>query len=134
MTEDADLRLLPPRTRLLARRIGLPALMKLSRWRGGVSIYVPAQSNLHRHHDIARCIGWDAAQKLADKEGRRLEVPMCNQAITAELHAKIREYRRGHSERDTALHFEITDRWVRYLMSKAEPEPTPQNDLFERHG
>lgn len=134
MIEDAQLRLLPPRTRLLARRIGLPALTKLSRWRGGVTIYVPSKERLRRGHPIVKCIGWDAAQALADEEGRRLEVPFCNQAVNAALHAEIRAHRRIYSERDTALRFKISDRWVRYLMSKAEPESGPQSDFFSTPG
>lgn len=131
VSDEAQLKLLPPRTRLLARRIGLPALTKLSRRYGGVTIYVPSKERLARSHWLARYIGWEESQALVEEEGYRLEVPFCLQAVTAALHAEIRAYRlAGNSERETALRFKISARWVRYLMSKSDPVPVPQQDLF----
>lgn len=132
MSESDELSLLPPRTRLLARQIGLPALKKLSKRWGGVRIYVPSRDRLDRSHELVKCIGMEAANELAEEEGKRLDVPMCNQAVNAELYRQIREYRQTHSERETALHFKVSDRWVRYLMATAETAPSPQSDLFKQ--
>lgn len=131
MGDDAELKLLPPRTRELAKRIGLPALRKLSRKWGGVSIYVPSKTKLRRGHPLARLIGWEAAEALADEEGRRIDIPFANQAMNAVLHAQVREYRRTHSVRETALHFRISERWVWQLTAGDDAGPTPQADLFE---
>lgn len=107
------------------------ALLELAKWRGGITIYVPSKDRLRDSHPIAKVIGIDAAQALADEEGRRLEVPIMNQGATPILHAQIRAYRATHSESQTARHFRVTDRWVRYLMANSAPEDGPQQDLFE---
>lgn len=129
---DPELRMLPHRTRELAVRIGVPALRKLCQKFGGITLYVPARERLHSDHAIARCIGIEKALALADEDGRRLEIPMLDQGASPLLHAQIREYRQTHSERETALHFKVTARWVRYLVAKPEPvlEEITQRDMF----
>ena len=129
--EEADLSILPPATRALARRIGVDGLQKLVKSYGGVRIYIPARGNLHSRHWLSRCIGLDRARQLADEEGRHIDVPMCKQFITTELHRQIRAYRAEHSERETARQFRVSSVWVRKLMQRGEPLPTPQSDLFE---
>lgn len=130
MDDESQLRLLPYKTRQLANTIGLAALRTLSDWRGGVTIYIPSRKNLHRGHELVSVIGWEAAQALATEEGRKLEVPRANQAMTAALQAEIRAYRATHSEAETALRFRVGARWVRRLMSQADKLPGPQTDLF----
>lgn len=132
MTFEADIKHLPPRTRELARLIGLGPLRDLCRWKGGVTIYIPSRERLRRSHPLARRLGWEAAWALAEDEGRRLEVPIMDQGATPVLHRAIREYRRTHSEAETARHFRITVRWVRLVCGRQEPDPgeNPQSDLF----
>lgn len=130
MTDEAELRMLPPRTRLLARQIGLTALHKLSRAWGGVAIYVPSRSRLTRNHALSKLIGFEAAQALAESEGREVDVPFCMQAVSAALHAEIRHYRQTHTVRETALKFRVTERWVYFLVASADDGADPQEDLF----
>jgi hypothetical protein len=120
MAAAPQLHLLPPRSRELANLIGIPALLELSRWRGGTTIYVPSKKRLRRSHPIVGAIGWEAALSLADEEGRRVEVPMLKQGASSIRHARIRAYRATHSLSETARHFGITDRWVRHLMTIPE--------------
>lgn len=127
---EPQLNMLPPRSRELAKRIGLAELLELSAWRGGITIYVPSKERLGRNHAIAKAIGYEAAQALADDRGRRVEVPIINQGASTLLHANIRAYRRTHSESETARKFRVTARWVRHLMTAGDPEAGPQQDLF----
>lgn len=130
LDDDAHIRLLPPRPRALARRIGLAALLELARWRGGITVYVPGRERLQPSHPIAQVIGYEAAYKLAEEEGRRIDVPMMGQAYIALLHRQIREYRGTHSESETAIHFGVTDRHVRRLMATGDQDSGPQVDMF----
>lgn len=125
---------LPPATRELAELIGLPALLALAEWRGGVQVYIPMPENLDLDHPLAQCIGLFAARKLASHYGgAALEVPKCAAHARQVLHHEIRQRRaRGETETQVALATGVTGRWVRVLCKRGrEKEEDRQPDLFD---
>lgn len=123
---------LPQSAKELAELIGLPALLKLVEWRGGVYLSVPL--NIHDQHPITHRIGIEAATKLTNIHGgTELEIPRCTAAIKVVLHAQIVQRRdSGETELAVARDVGVTGRWVREIRARhRQQQESGQGDMFE---
>lgn len=123
---------LPPKACELEPVIGLPALLKLVEWRPAVTLYVPSPAMLTHDHPIALALGMEAAIALAKRYGgTKLEVPRCDAAVRAMLHAEIRARRAaGESESAVARDVGMWPRSVRRICAADKNRNDDQGDLF----
>jgi len=121
---------LPPKAQEIAECIGLPDFLRLVEWRGGTYIYVP--ENPKQGQQLVNIIGLESARKLAYQFAGRLEIPKCDAAARAALHAAINQRRdNGESELEVALDTGFTGRWIRVIYSRhCQEKNSNQQDLF----
>ena len=104
----------------ISELIGLPKTLILVEHYGGIELYIPM--TLGADHKIARMIGLEAAQKLAQKyPGTTVTVALNATGDHAQHHAKrrerIRELRaQGKSHSQIARELRTTDRTVRAVL------------------
>ena len=121
---------LPPKAQEIAECIGLPDFLRLVEWRGGTYIYVP--ENPKQGQRLVNIIGLEAARKLAYQFAGRLEIPKCDAAARAALHAAIHQRRKsGESELEVALDTGFSARWIRIINARHQAaEKSKQQKLF----
>jgi hypothetical protein len=121
---------LPPKAQEIAECIGLPAFLRLVEWRGGTYAYVP--ENPKPSHAIVQIIGLEATRKLACQFADKLEIPKCDAAARAALHAAIAQRRaNGESEREVALDTGFSARWIRVINARHnQADNSEQQELF----
>ena len=121
---------LPPKAQEIAECIGLPDFLRLVEWRGGTYIYVPETPKPGQQ--LVRIIGLESARKLAYQFPGEQEIPKCDTAARAALHAVIAKRRaNGESERQVALDTGFSARWVRIIYARHQiEEKSKQQKLF----
>ncbi len=87
---------------------GREAALRLSMSSGGNSIYVPRPSRVCPDHQLARAMGVDAAQKVAERfQGEIIDIPMARRALVRGL------AERGLSTADIAGQLKLSRKTVR---------------------
>jgi len=121
--------MLPESLKEIAEIIGVVPAIQLARDFGGTEIYIP--KNMTADHPIAVCIGLEAATKLAEWAiGDRIEIPRAVGVHLGKRNAEIREaVEQGLSKKKAARKFQLTTRWIRYLVNGSEDDPD-QKKLF----
>lgn len=89
-TVDNDLHLLPSTMQMLAKSIGLPAVMALVKTHGGLApLYVPIK--VTSDHYLVRLVGIEAFTKLvAEYGGDIIEIPKCERVARELIYHQIR--------------------------------------------
>lgn len=129
---EIDAQYLPPRAKDLADLVGLPALLRLVEWRGGVTLRIPTACP-GRDHELAKRLGLQATSQLVDVYGgEEIEIPRCLSAVKAVTNREMVQRRlSGETEEAVALAYGVTGRWVRMQMALHRTEwDQKQVDLF----
>jgi hypothetical protein len=119
VTDIINIDYLPDGLRDLIDVVGLePALAFVKKF-GGVRYAVPKK--LSEQHELARLMGFDAAQKMVDMyRGEYLVFPKYDAAAMQVRHYEVKVLdAKGESTRNIALQTGYTERMVNYLKAKA---------------
>lgn len=115
LTEDCT-SLLPGVLREIEPLIGMAATLRLVEAYGGVRLYVPRQ--MHARHPLARLLGLDAAQRLAEMFGgeEHFDIPRAVAIARQVRNRQLRSERNEKSQRELALQYGLTERQVRNIL------------------
>lgn len=127
---DELIETLPKLLRELAEQFGFDVAMKLAKWRGGQSIYVPTL--ISSQHVIARKLGLAAAQWLvAEHAASNIRVDRAEATLRYLRDIEICNLSaEGKSLNALAAQFDTTQRNILRILEKGSVDPTP--DLFEQ--
>jgi hypothetical protein len=115
-TVDNDLHLLPSTMQMLAKSIGLPAVMALVKTHGGLApLYVPIK--VTPDHYLVRLVGIEAFTKLvAEYGGDTIEIPKCERAMLETLYQQIKRESLDDSHEKLAGRYGYSLRHIRNIV------------------
>lgn len=136
LAELIDSDLLPPLLREFERLIGLPATFDLVRVYGGLRIYIPTPTRTHPDHAIAKIIGLEKLQALANYYGgeSHFALPKAEKALLALRNTRIIEaYSHNKTARELAIEHRLHERQIERIVAAAgvkAPADRQQSTLF----
>lgn len=122
MTDEA----LPRSLRQIAELTSLEVALKLVAQLGGTEVYVPKQPT--KSSRLARCVGVDAARRIAELHGGdRLAVPLATAAVRARRDDAIRRLLDdGLSVPEAARRAGVSRRTIHRIKNRKPHRPKPR--------
>jgi hypothetical protein len=114
-----DLCDLPQTIQDLAEAIGIEGAMALVEVRGGTSVRIPVEPAAD--HWLREALGEARyAQLVRTYAGELIDIPVCSRALAATRRARaIADLRTGQPQRQVALRYGYTERYVRILAGRS---------------